>query len=316
MTLTLKSGKELAPHLAELDKAFRALLDFRIGRNNRAKIRQRVAAKIESLRASSTITEQTANEWMQSTERWLEMVERQEKKRGKSFKLRKLMKGLSSLEITYNILTILWHAHRHLIISMPYMPQIVLSEIWSLVTKGRGEIVDVRAIKDIQTGITEAIKYTTKPWEIPEDKQEELLAALKGKKRIKAIGKIKPKKEPKPCPGCDKEDCTCRRVAVVNMSDQVSEGAFDVPSQTAPTRLHIYRDEKNRLTWRMEQGASVLSLYRAKYQEKGAFHSSTDPPSNPYVSISRDLTIDLTEIYSQNEKPKQPEQLSQLVFVV
>jgi len=227
-------------------------------------------------------------------------VEHAQEKRGRSFKLRALLKGLSSLEITYSRDTGTWHAHRHLIVSMPYLPQIVLSTLWRMATKNDGQIVDVRAITDVESGVTEALKYVTKSWEIPEtgpdlfgrpDPQEELLTALKGKKRTWVLGRIKPIEAPKICAGCGKEECSCERVAVVSMSDQVAPGAFDVPGEQVLTRLHIYRDDKNRLTWRMETGDGVLSLYRPMYQVKEREEGLHDPPRRRRVFSSPDVTI-------------------------
>ena len=298
MTLTITNGQDLDERLATLDEAFRNLLDFRIGRNNRALIRRVVTEKAETLQQEGTITQDTREQWLASAEKWLSMAEHQEEKRGKSLKLRKLLKGLSSLEITYNAETDTWHAHRHLIVSMPYMPQIILSELWNIATGGEGNIVDIRAITDIESGVTEAIKYTTKMWDIPEAKQDELLSALHGKKRIKAIGKIKPQEQPKKCAGCDKEDCTCKRIAVVSMSDQNESGGFDIPNP-APAmqgkQIVFYRDEKNRRCWRVEERPlSLLSLYRARYQEKGVMERTTSPPGSQRVFKSRDLTITLS----------------------
>jgi len=309
MTLTITNGQDLAERLTALDSAFRSLLDFRIGRNNRALIKRTVTEKVGVLQDQGTIDEQTAQQWIASTEKWLNMAKRQEAKRGKSVKLRKLLRGLSSLEITYNPATSSWHAHRHVIISMPYMPQIVLSELWNIATGGNGNIVDIRAITDVESGVTEAIKYTTKAWEIPEEKQEELLNALHGKKRIKAIGKIKPQKQPKKCAGCDQEDCTCKRIATVGMSDQNESGGFDIPNPAPAQKgmqLVIYRDNKNRLSWRIEERPlSLLSLYRAKYQEKEANQHSNDPPQPQRVFRSPDLTITFPQIEPQMAKAKQ-----------
>jgi len=288
-----------------LDASFRRLLDLRIGRNNSKKIRRLVTQKIAELVKAESIDAPTAEAWATSTDRWLKAVTRAEERRGKSFKLRKLIKGLSSLEITYNAKDTSWHAHRHLIVSMPYMPQIIMGELWNIATEGKGQIVDVRAIKDVETGVLEAIKYVTKGWEIPDagenlfgkpSPQEELLAALHGKKRTWVIGRIKPQEQPKVCAGCGKEECTCERIATVSMTDKVEDGGFDVPNPTGtPERIYIYRDEKNRLTWRMLRGEDVLSLYRAKYQVKECTDGVHDPPTCRRVYTSPDLTITLPQ---------------------
>ena len=194
------------------------------------------------------------------------------------------------------------------------MPQIILSELWNIATGGEGNIVDIRAITDIESGVTEAIKYTTKMWDIPEAKQDELLSALHGKKRIKAIGKIKPQEQPKKCPGCEKEECTCKRIAVVSMSDQNESGGFDIPNP-APAmqgkQIVFYRDEKNRRCWRVEERPlSLLSLYCARYQEKVAQRLATGPPKRQNQQNKGGLTIKLPKMDNQTNEPKQAEKLA------
>ena len=292
LTLTIQNGPDLAERIGTLDASFRRFMDFRIGRNNRRKIARRVARKVAELVASGSITAEAGAVWEASTARWCKAVERAQKKHGKSFKMRAIMKGLSSLEVTYNADAATWHTHRHLILSMPFTPQIVISELWSMATEGAGNIVDIRKIDDVETGVIEAVKYVTKGWEIPDDKSEELLAALHGKKRTWVIGRIKPSTEPKKCAGCGAEECKCERVAVVSMSDQVEAGGFDVANPTGePMRLHIFRDEKNRLTWRMDRGEAVLSLYRARYLVKEPQAKATGPPQRQRVFSGPDLTI-------------------------
>jgi hypothetical protein len=305
LTLTIANGPDLAERLSVLDRSFRRLLDIRIGRNNRRKIEREVAREIKHLIQAGSITSETGEAWSRSVARWLKAVDHAQEKRGRSFKLRALLKGLSSLEITYNKETGTWHAHRHLIISMPYLPQIVLSTLWRIATKNDGQIVDVRAIEDVETGVQEALKYVTKAWEIPDtgpdlfgkpDPQEELLKALKGKKRTWVLGRIKPVEQPKVCAGCGKEECSCERVATVSMNDQVAPGSFDVPGQPTLTRLHIYRDDKNRLTWTIERGEGVLSLYRPMYQDKERHEGLHDPPRRKRTFHSPDLTITIPPI--------------------
>ena len=315
MTLTIQNGQDLAERLKVLDTAFRNLLDIRLGRNNRKKIQRLVFAKITDLKATGSITEETAEQWQTSTARWLKMVENAADKKGESFKLRKLLKGLSSLEVTYNAEADTWHAHRHLIISMPYMPQIVLGELWSQATNGQGKVVDIRAITDVESGVTEAIKYTTKGWEIPEEKEAELLAALKGKKRTWVIGRIKPQdEEPKPCPDCNEVDCKCHKVAVVteavNKLDDES-GYYTQPLNEPPQRLVVYKDDKGRLMWRSEPiEPDVLSLYQQRYQEKVIQRHATGPPKRQNQPNKGGLIIKMPKMDSQTNKPKQAEKVA------
>ena len=299
MTLTIRNGSDLAERLALLDTSFRKLLDFRIGRNNRGKIERKVNTYVNDLLANRSISEEQAQKWLNSTTNWLNFITKQEAKQGQSFKLRKLLKGLSSLEVTYNAEGETWHAHRHLILSMQYIPQIVLTVLWQMATKQEGKIVDIRAIKDVKSGLREAIKYTTKAWEIPEDKADELLKALKGKKRTWVIGRIKPQEEePAKCPGCNQTDCKCEKVAIVSKAQELDGGGYYANHATDPSaparRLIITRDLRGRLVWTVENLSEAdLSLYRTKYQEK---ERATSPP-DPTKSVSKGgLTIKLPKL--------------------
>lgn len=329
MTLTIKNGEELVERLSTLDKSFRRLLDIRIGKNNRNKIRRKVEKKLNYLVAKTRLTQEKADQWLRSTDSWLKYCARYEAQKGKSFKMRQLFAGLSSLEITYgkmskastllrkiaklglpqeeqkrvnatkrsltntegicdrisqliallsplearygyplaNLLYQLgqivtdwqkpdgWHVHRHLIVSMRYLPQIVLSTLWDWATKGEGIIVDIRAPTNADEGVRETLKYTTKAWEIPEDKHDELLKATHRKKRLWVIGRLKPIEQPKaPCPGCDKPDCSCKLVVVLSdekaiIKNVVYVGEIHDGISYVPVTIILARDHKKRLVW-------------------------------------------------------------------
>ncbi len=293
MTLTIRNGEDLAERLKVLDTSFRKLMDFRLGRNNRARLKKRVLGVIDRWEEKDIKTPEQAEQLRASVKSWFAYIERQEKLNGKSFKIRKLLKGLSSLEVTYDEDT-KWHPHRHLIVSMRYIPQIVLSVLWQWATEGQGQIVDIRAVKDIKDGLRETIKYTVKGLTIPEDKEEELLKALFRKKRVWVIGRVKPKpEEPKPCPGCDRTDCTCKKVAVVtnetnaiiNNSVYVAmiypDGSI-IPETVVMTIAH---DHKRHLVWDIQPMTESLrlSLYGHRYQENSQQSQRTranhDPPA-------------------------------------
>ena len=138
---------------------------------------------------------------------------------------------------------------------MRYMPQIVLSTLWSWTTKGEGIIVDIRAPTNADEGVRETLKYTTKAWEIPESKHDELLKATHRKKRLWVIGRLKPIEQPKaPCPGCDKPDCSCKLVVVLGnekaiIKNVVYVGEIHDGIDYVPVTIILARDHKKRLVW-------------------------------------------------------------------
>lgn len=301
MTLTVKGDSKLEKQLALLDSAFRKLLDYRLGQRNRAIILNNVKAELESLFKQGKDKDKL-NKWQRSTEAFLTMCEKKEKEEGKSFKFRKLLEGLSSLEVTYNTSADLWHSHRHLILSMPFIPEIVLSVIWQIVTDQAGKIVDIRTVKDLKEGLKETIKYTTKAWEIPQEKEEELIKAMRNKKRLWPIGRIKPiKPPPKPCPYCKSTDCDCTKV--VMLENDTEEAILNnalylarLPDNTkTPVLIAISTHPQTKgKTWEaIEVSRDSLSLYQPKYQVNGQPISALKTPSEVITSKSEPLKVDI-----------------------
>jgi replication protein len=57
-----------------------------------------------------------------------------------------------------------WHFHAHILASRrAWWDQVDLSETWQRVSNGSGRIVDIRAVKDLQKGVAEVLKYVMKP---------------------------------------------------------------------------------------------------------------------------------------------------------
>lgn len=286
MTLTVKGEAVLVPQLQKLDKSFRGLLDYRLGKHNRRCIRRRVTERLQKLKDEGKEPNKL-EQWSRATDKFLEMCEKREREEGKSFKFRKLLEGISNLEITYNTELKLWHSHRHLILSMPFIPEIVLSTIWEEVTDGDGFVVDIRTVTDLKEGLKETIKYCTKFWEIPKEKEEELLQAIKNKKRLWVIGRIKPAEpEPKPCPDCKSIECKCNKVAILEngTEDSILDGALYIgclPNNTkTPVLYTIGKDPKTGVTiWDVtEIKRDDLSLYRTKYQVNASENSTPITP--------------------------------------
>ena len=63
LTLTIKNGGQLKERLKVLDESFRALLDFRIGRNNRYRIRRTVATALDRKIARGKLTRERGGAW-------------------------------------------------------------------------------------------------------------------------------------------------------------------------------------------------------------------------------------------------------------
>jgi hypothetical protein len=57
-----------------------------------------------------------------------------------------------------------WHFHAHILASrMAWWEQAELAETWRWISKGYGQIVDIRAVQNLSSGIAETLKYVMKP---------------------------------------------------------------------------------------------------------------------------------------------------------
>jgi hypothetical protein len=57
-----------------------------------------------------------------------------------------------------------WHFHAHILASrMAWWDQADLAASWAEISGDVGRIVDIRAVKDLQKGIAETLKYVMKP---------------------------------------------------------------------------------------------------------------------------------------------------------
>jgi hypothetical protein len=57
-----------------------------------------------------------------------------------------------------------WHFHAHILASrMAWWDQADIAASWQRVSMGMGQIVDIRAVKDLQKGVAETLKYVMKP---------------------------------------------------------------------------------------------------------------------------------------------------------
>jgi hypothetical protein len=57
-----------------------------------------------------------------------------------------------------------WHFHAHILASrQAWWDQADIAASWQRVSEGMGQIVDIRAVKDLQKGVAETLKYVMKP---------------------------------------------------------------------------------------------------------------------------------------------------------
>jgi hypothetical protein len=137
------------------------------------------------------------------------------KKVGTSQRVRDLLgPGVGLLEITFEGD---WHYHRHLIYDTRYLPWPYLVVLWNEATKQEGKVVHIGKVGKTDVDMLELFKYTSKPWEVPEGKKQELRDAIKGVKRVLPLGGAKPVKVDHPCPICG--DILCK-AGFVGTSDE------------------------------------------------------------------------------------------------
>lgn len=302
MTLTIANGHDLAERIATLRTSRKRLLQLRIGRNNRARIRRAVEIAIAQALSAGRIDQAKADKWRTQAERWLDAVARVKTSDGKSPKLRQLIKGLTFLEITHDARHG-WHVHLHCIVSTRYTPQVVLQVMWHMATRGDGRIVDVRKIDDAAEGLAEVSKYVTKPNGIPDELGPTVIAALKGVRRLTKIGNIWPvEPEPLPCPGCDRPGCECGSLyaGMIGAQDidlsNVEAGAYVTRihdrGMSFDARVSLHRDDKGHLVWTastLTGGELVLSHLSLSESREGCAWLPTGPPTGPPMSDADEL---------------------------
>jgi hypothetical protein len=290
VTLTIASGPDLAERIHTLKHAYRRFLDLRLGRNNLRRLARDVEKLIASAHAAGRIDDDKAERWRTQAARWLERIARVRTSNGRSPKIRALIRGLTSLEFTLGEGG--WHVHLHCLVSMRYMPHVVLAALWRMATRGAGHVVDIRAIDDVGAGIAETMKYATKSNGVPDDRVPEVLAALKGVRRLTRIGNIKPvEPEAPPCPGCDRPSCECGSlfagmVDTTNVDiNNIELGGFITHiydnGMSYDARVRLHRNEKGNLVWTATTLAGadmVLSTQLHSVSSEGERAPPTGPP--------------------------------------
>jgi hypothetical protein len=97
--------------------------------------------------------------------------------------------------------------HVHLLILSPWIDQEILADCWRQATNGVCEIVWIRKVNGVESGVKEVTKYATKLTELPPQLVPALHTILSGKRRIRAYGAFSWKLDaqesrPQTCPVC------------------------------------------------------------------------------------------------------------------
>jgi hypothetical protein len=234
ITLTIRNGSQLKERIGVLQSSFRKLLDFRYGSRNLARLEKMLipflAEHYQRLLIEGEITEIEADnrlaKFKMSALRFEKEIYTFARKSGKNPRMRDLIgEGFATLEITCSQDAECWHVHRHLCVDGYFIPWPILACVWRIVTEGNGEIVDIRAMDNTyQRSINEVTKYLAKAWDIPHDKKNEFRGAVRGLKRIWALGGAKPVIEPNICPFCQDPACRGR---MIDTGEAFQQGKLD-----------------------------------------------------------------------------------------
>jgi hypothetical protein len=225
ITLTLRNGHDLAERWDFEAASFRRFLDLRLGSRRWPDILRQATDYAQEHYSKHEPDAKEAAKRLQITLNLLadfgKMLAKYTERNGQAPRVRDILgKGFSVREATYSRKSG-WHVHRHITVDAGSIPWAALVVIWRIATKGDSWIVDIRYLKPGEKAMREAVKYLTKPWEIPDDKADELRRVVRGKKRIWPLGGARPVSDIGVCPGCGKKEC---KVVSVGMADTVWSG--------------------------------------------------------------------------------------------
>jgi len=213
LVLTEKNGEDLQERKKTYEESRRRLLDKRLGSRNRPGLK--IAAK-EFVREhyrkeveKGKIEQFELDDIVESHDRSIDKFDRRlvkfNEEKGPQRVRDLLGPGVGMLEITRGKGG--WHWHRHLIYDADFIPWSYLVILWKEATRREGEIVHVGKVGKTDKDMLELFKYTSKHWEIPESKKQELRDAIKGVKRVLPLGGAKPVDVQHPCPLCGDIGC-------------------------------------------------------------------------------------------------------------
>lgn len=213
ITFTIPDGVNLAERIDFFQASFRRLLSMRLGSRNLKNL-QTEAMEFARRHYAELVTKGEMTEvesltkltqWETSIQKFVDQVKKRHDKKGKWPEMRAVIgPGFARLEITFEGD---WHVHRHLCVDGDFIPWPFLCAAWLKATGGAARVVDVRPVDKTPDGMAEAVKYITKPWDIPEAQQDDFRAALRGMKRIWPLGKAKPEEVESLCPYCGDPNC-------------------------------------------------------------------------------------------------------------
>jgi hypothetical protein len=209
ITLTIPSGFALAERVSFEARTFRRLLDTRLGPVNWPKFKERAAdflrKHLDEYEPDVKVREERYQAGVKSLDLFGRDISRFQRSEGKWPRVRDVIgPGFSSREVTWSN-EHGWHLHRHLTVDSWFIPWHLLVIVWE--HAGGGPVVDIRSLGVDHKSIREALKYVTKFWTIPDDKVDEVRAALKGLKKIWPLGGAKPAEIDHLCPECKCPDC-------------------------------------------------------------------------------------------------------------
>jgi hypothetical protein len=239
---TIKDGDNLQEQKKIYEESRRRFLDKRLGCRNRpglvilAKkyVREHYAKEVEKGKVEQFEVEGIIESWDRSIDKFDKTLEKREKanqaNKAKGAKVTKgplrvrdlMGPGVGLLEITWYLD---WHWHRHLVYDAQFIPWPYLVVLWKEATRGEGEVVHIGKVGKTDKDMLELFKYTSKPWEIPESKKQEMRDAIKGVKRVLPLGGAKPVQVEHPCPICGELGCKAGYVDHVEGFEIVQVGS-------------------------------------------------------------------------------------------
>lgn len=276
VVLAVQSDKVLEVAGRRLADCFARFMDLRIGGRKRGYYQSKTvefitahAAEFDNHHAEDPLRKNAAG-WLESCEQfWTSdlssLGKRKAHRHPGGLKVRDLLKGIRSLEITWSPFTG-WHPHFHMAADGIFIPFPALLMLWmeactvdgkSLAVFGdpddelaQGECIGRTAHISALRKPQEVLKYVTKhfdggPHGLPNDRKHELEAYLHGKKRVWPIGDVKPRPLEKPiCPSCKDPACKCDHGEI--LSQQADDGIW---STVDGKYARIYRLPGLGLTW-------------------------------------------------------------------
>ena len=275
---TIKDGDNLMEQKKIYEESRRRFLDKRLGSRNRPELamlaKKYVREHFQKQVENGKIGQFECNEIIASWDLTIDKFDKKLERAKKPQRVRDLMgPGVGMLEITWDVD---WHWHRHLIYDAQFIPWPYLVVLWMEATRGEGKVVWIGKVGKTDQDMLELFKYTSKPWEIPEGKKQELRDAIRGVKRVLPLGGAKPVQVEHPCPCCGEMGCKACFVDIGDRFETVQWGKGEY-RVCGVAEDDVYRRlvfEKAASGWTEVKGESVYLILREL-----ACHSTPAPPA-------------------------------------